>query len=76
VPILFTLVFNDFGVKYVDKVDVDHLIESIKKAYKLTKDWAGALYCGIDLNWGYKNITVDIAMLVYIKKKIQKYNHI
>jgi hypothetical protein len=37
-PILFTLVVDDFGVKYVDKADVDHLIDSIKKTYTLTKD--------------------------------------
>ncbi len=27
----FTLAVNDFGVKYVDKADVNHLIDSIKK---------------------------------------------
>jgi hypothetical protein len=35
-PISFTLVVNDFGVKYVNKEDVDHLFESIKTAYTLT----------------------------------------
>jgi hypothetical protein len=29
-PITFTLVVNNFGVKYVNKADVDHLIASIK----------------------------------------------
>jgi hypothetical protein len=50
-PILFTLVVDDFGVKYVNKEDIDHLIASIKKTYNLTKDWTGNLYCGICLNW-------------------------
>jgi hypothetical protein len=45
--IMFTLVVGDFGVKYVNKNDVNHLIASIKENYKLTVDWTGNLYCGI-----------------------------
>jgi hypothetical protein len=30
-PISFTLVVDDFGVKYTDQGDVDHLIGSLKK---------------------------------------------
>ncbi len=75
-PILFTLVIDDSDVKYVNKAEVDHLIESIKKMYTLTEDWTGALYCGIALDWDYKNRTVDILMPWYIKKNLQEYNHI
>ena len=38
-PISFTLVVEDFGVKYVNQEDVDHLIASIKQTYTLTEDW-------------------------------------
>ena len=48
-PISFTLVVNDFGVKYVNKADVEHLLESLQTRYKLTADWSGDLYCGITL---------------------------
>jgi hypothetical protein len=65
-----------FGVKFVNKADVDHLISSIKQAYRLTKDWTGNLYCGITLEWDYMNRTVDISMLGYIKKKLQEYKHV
>ena len=30
-PILFTLVVDDFGVKYTNKADFDHLIECLKE---------------------------------------------
>ncbi len=40
-PILFTLVVNHFGVKYVGKEHINYLIKCIKTRYKLTKDWAG-----------------------------------
>jgi hypothetical protein len=75
-PITFTLVMDDFGVKYIDKANVDHLIASIKKMYTLTKDWTGNLYCGIILRWDYKKRTVDILIPGYIQKKLQEYEHI
>ena len=46
-PIIFTLVVNDFGIKYEQQEDIDHLIACIKKKYELTIDWDGDLYCGI-----------------------------
>jgi len=50
-PISFTLVVDDFGVKYVGKEHIDHLIKCIKEKYELTEDWSGDLYCGIKLHW-------------------------
>ncbi len=75
-PITFTLIVDDFGVKYVDKANVDHFIASIKMTYTLTKDWTGNLYCGIELRWDYVHRTVDILMPGYIKKKLQEYEHV
>ena len=49
--ISFTLVVDDFGVKYVKKDDVDHIIVNIKSTYSLTEDWMGNMYCGITLEW-------------------------
>ena len=49
-PLTFTLVVDDFGVIFVDKADVDHLISSIKMTYTLMEDWTGNLYCGITLD--------------------------
>jgi hypothetical protein len=74
-PISFTLVVDDFGVKYVGKQHADHLIECFKETYKLSEDWTGSLYCGITLDWNYKNGYVDISMPGYIKKKLQEYGH-
>jgi hypothetical protein len=72
-PLTFTLMVNHFGVKFVNKDNVDHLISSITKMYTLTKDWMGNLYCGINLEWDYIGQMVDISMPGYIKKKLQEY---
>ncbi len=51
-PISFTIIVDDFGVKYKHKEDVDHSIAAIKSKYKkLTEDWTGKLYYGIKLQW-------------------------
>jgi hypothetical protein len=76
-PISLTLVVDDFGVKYVGKEHVDHLIACLAKSkYKLTEDWKGNLYCGITLDWNYKEGYVEISMPGYIKKKLREYVHI
>jgi hypothetical protein len=36
--IMFTLMVDDFEVKYDNKSDVDHLMESLKTNYALTED--------------------------------------
>ncbi len=74
--ITFTLVVDDFGVKFVNKANVDHLIASIKKTYTITEDWMGGSYCGIKLEWNYVGRTVYISMPGYIKMKLQEYEHI
>ncbi len=71
-PISFTLVVDDFGVKYTNQGDIDHLIGSLKKDYELTKDWDGNLYWGIKLKWDYNTCTLDISMPGYIIKQLQK----
>jgi hypothetical protein len=74
---MFSLVVDDFGVKYVGKEHADHLINCLKEeTYKITEDWIGDLYCGILLHWDYKAQILDISMPGYVKKQLLKYEHI
>jgi hypothetical protein len=68
-------VVNDFGAKYEQQDDVNHLIGVIKTKYVLTKDWTGSLYCSIKLNWDYEKQTLNISMPGYIVKQLQQYKH-
>ena len=38
-------------------------------------DWGGELFCGIKLEWGYQNRTVDLSIPGYIKKILQSFLH-
>ncbi len=52
-PVQFTLVVDDFGVKYVGKEHVLHLKQTLKENYKVTLEWDGRQYIGITLDWDY-----------------------
>ena len=41
--IIFSLVVDDFGVKYVGKDNTDHLIQALKKLYTVSINWYGVL---------------------------------
>jgi hypothetical protein len=52
-PISFTLVVNDFAVKYVGKQHAEHLWNTLLQTYELTTDWTATVYSGITLKWDY-----------------------
>eukprot|EP00804_Cyclotella_cryptica_P023697 CCRYP_019320-RA/>CCRYP_019320-RA protein AED:0.37 eAED:0.35 QI:0/0/0/1/1/1/6/0/1607 len=74
-PLAFTLVVDDFGVKFVGNKHAQHLIDTLRKHYLLAEDWAGDLYCGIKLDWNYDNRTLLISLPGYIKKVLQRFQH-
>jgi hypothetical protein len=53
-PISFSLVVNDFGVKYVGEEHAQHLLDTVSKYYKCSCDWQGERYCGLTIKWDYK----------------------
>ena len=52
-PIQFTLVVDDFGVKYVGEEHAKHLKDTLLEHYKVTTDWRRTRYIGIALDWDY-----------------------
>ena len=62
-PISFTLCEDDFGVKYVGKQHVEHLLSVLKSNYKISTDWSGKRYLDIDLDWDYAHNKVHLSML-------------
>jgi hypothetical protein len=74
-PISFCLVVDDFGVKYVGREHAEHLRDTLQAKYKITTDWSGDLYLGINLLWDYNARTVDLSMPDYVGKALQRFNH-
>jgi hypothetical protein len=74
-PISFTLVVDDFAVKYVGKQHAEHLRNALLQTYELTTDWTATVYSGMTLKWDYKNRTCDISMPGYVSNILTKFQH-
>ena len=70
---------DDFYIKYVGKEHPLHLLKTLEVDYKITTDWEGKKFAGIDLAWDYHdwyaNQTCRIYMKGYIAKVLLKYGH-
>ena len=72
---IFSLVVDDFSIKYQRREDAEHLTNALQDLYKITIDWQGTKYCGLNLEWNYQARTVTISIPGYIKKMLQKFKH-
>ena len=72
----FCLVVDDFGVKYKNKDDANHLIAALQEKYEVTIDWTGHLFCGITLTWDYINGIVILSMPGYVIRVLRRLKHV
>ena len=73
--IMFTLVVDDFGIKFTNRQDSEHLASALEDLYVITKDWEGKILLGLTLNWYYTNRTMDVSMPKYIEAALHKFQH-
>jgi hypothetical protein len=74
-PIMFSLVVDDFGVKYSGTAAANHLIHALRQMYQITVDWEGSQYLGLQLRWDYVKRTVDLSMPGYIAAALHRFQH-
>ena len=72
-PICFSLIVDDFGVKYVGKEHADHLISILEESYVVDKDWEGKKYCGISFDWDYDKRKVHLSMPGYVDEALTRF---
>ena len=75
-PVQFTLVLDDFCIKYTGKEHINHLLNALKQHYEISEDWEGKLYYGITLKLDYENRYLDTHMPNYVQKQLTKDQHI
>ncbi len=68
-PISFSLVVDDFGVKYVGEKNAQHLLDTVQHYYKCSC-WKGEQYCGLTLKWDYEGKKVHVSMPGYVTKAL------
>ena len=52
-----------------------HLLDALKAKYIILTDWEGKLYCGLTLDWNYKQRTVTISIPNYVSRALHKSQH-
>ena len=74
-PVTFTLVVDDFGIKFKGDEHSTHLKKTLEQWYGVTVDWTGSKYVGISLRWDYKQRTLETSVPGFVNKALTKYQH-
>jgi hypothetical protein len=74
-PVSFTLIVDDFTVKYVGQENAHHLRNALLRHYETTTDWEAKVYSGMTLNWDYQQWTCVISMPGYVANVLKKFQH-
>ena len=74
--IAFSLVVDDFGVRYTNKKDAEHLAQAIAKRYPIKCDWDPNYYLGITLEFDYGARTVKMSMPGYVQEALLYFQHL
>ena len=73
---MFSLVADDFGVKYTAKNNTLRFIDTLKKTHiGITIDWSGRIFLGVNLDWDYTKHTANISMTNYVNKSLSIFQH-
>ena len=73
--IAFSLVVDDFGVKYTKREDAEHLLKKIQGQYPIKADWEPTFYLGVTLDFDYDARTCKMPMPGYVKQALIKFHH-
>ena len=71
----FTLVVDDFLIRYTNDNDLEHLRECIGQNYKFKVDLNATQYVGINLKWDYDKRTVRLSMDGYVQQALLELEH-
>ena len=69
----FTLVMDDFGIKYNTKEDATHLLNCLRLLYDITIYCTYTLYIGLTLRWDYIRRIVCLSIPGYIEKTLHRF---
>ena len=73
---IFTLVVDDFGIRYTNREHAQQLFSTLQKYYTISIDWSGSKYCGLDINWNYDERWVTLSIPGFVAKAQERYQYI
>ncbi len=72
----FTLIVDNFAIKFANMEDAQHLIEALKQDYTITIDWGATKHIGLTIDWDYNKGQVHVHMPGYSDKVFLKFKHV
>lgn len=70
----FTLVVDDFLIKYHDRESLEHLFSCIRKEYNFDVDEAATKYIGMTIAYDKPGRSITISMPGYVKAALKRFN--
>jgi hypothetical protein len=74
-PITFSLVVDNFGVKYIGEENAQHLVQMVQKYYTCLFEQEGERYCGLTIKWDFVGKKVHLLMPSYVEKTLKHLQH-
>ena len=68
----FTLVVDDFGVKYTNRQGAEHLIDTLKALYPIKVDWTGTKYLGMTIDF-QRGTSVSLSIPNHVPKALARF---
>ena len=69
------LVVDNFGIKYLNREDLDHLIQLLEKYYDVSVNLEGKEFVKIQLDWDKENRKVHLSMAPYLQKALRQFDN-
>jgi hypothetical protein len=74
-PITFSLIIDNFGVKYIRELHAQHLLQMVQKYNTCSFEKERERYCGLTIKWDYVRKKVHLLMPSYIEKALKRFHH-
>jgi hypothetical protein len=72
--VAFTLVVDDFLIKFKERSAVEHLFSALRELYTITTEFAATQkYVGITLHYNKRKRYIDMSIPGYVKKAVQRF---
>lgn len=72
-PIFFTLIVDDFGIKYSNRDDAEHLFSTLREIYTITTDMTGQEYLGLSIAHDTVGHKITISIPDYVRKALDRF---
>ena len=70
---VFTLVVDDFCIKYDARADLEHLFDSLRELYIITTDYSGSDYIGLSIKHDFEAKTITLSMPKYVQNALLRF---